>query len=1173
MNRIPRTSCAAFAVGTLSILVGCERVPTAPEKTPGPSYSIVAGSGDWTIKAPMPTPRLGVTSGVLAGRLYVISGIGPTRGDASNAVEAYDPASDTWSTRAPTPVGVTYGGAGTVNNKLYVVGGCGFDADCRIHVTNSLLIYDPTINAWSTGAAMPTARFYPAVGVIGGKLYVTGGAGPSGNLTSLEIYDPGTDSWSSGAPLPVATGGAGAVLNGKLYVVGGARPGVLLATVQVYDPTTNTWANAAPMQVPRDGLGAAGLNGIIYAIGGADQLVPGVDVTTRVEAYDVATDSWTVLASMPTGKSSPQPQAIHGVIYVAGSAPGNDPSAVLEALTPAPTTLVPQVFDAVADFSTTTNTASSTWSYRNQSGRSRDGNYPLLPSYGPDLAETFTPLDPKAWRTGATPSIGVNRTGSDATLVGTSLVIPNGVMFAHPGPDDLVVLSWLAPSAAVVSIRFSFADLHRGCGDGITWYVERNSAATTLASGFFGDGDPTGSGPQTLSDIVVAAGERINFIVDPIRDPVFGDYGCDTTQLTATIEASTSGGSGGPQPPVANAGGSYNGSEGSPIAFDGTRSSDPAGSALTYSWDFGDGSPPATSATPSHTYTMAGVYTAALTVSNGSLTGTAASAVTVFNLPPSITLGPLPTSMALQSLTLTASFHDGGAGDGPWAYSISWGDGSTPQSGTAADQSMRLTGTHTYALSGTYSVVFQVVDKFGASASGNATLGVGLAGQTITFPALPAHTFGDAPFTVSATASSGEAVTFTASGTCTISTMTPGGPGTVSLTGADSCTITAHQAGDGGTYGPAPDVARTFSIAPASATIALDASSLSPVYNGAPRTVTFTTTPTGLAGVTLSYDGSAQAPVNAGSYSVAAHLTNPNYTAPDATGTLVIQRANQSISFAPLAGKTYGDAAFGVSASASSGLTVVFTAAGNCTISGNIVSLTGAGGCTITADQVGDRNFNPAASVPQSVSIAKATPVITWNPPASMVYGSALGATQLNATASGVGGAGPGGTFNYSPPSGTILNPGTQTLGVTFTPDDQVNYTGATRNVSIAVVYNTAVGHVDLQPINPPSQPISVFKIGSTITVKFQLFLADGVTPAATAGATIQVNKLSDGAPSAVNESVVSVVPNQGVNFRYDATSQQYLFNLGTKGWTVGTYRITALLDDRSSIVADVGVR
>jgi glucose/arabinose dehydrogenase/PKD repeat protein len=51
--------------------------------------------------------------------------------------------------------------------------------------------------------------------------------------------------------------------------------------------------------------------------------------------------------------------------------------------------------------------------------------------------------------------------------------------------------------------------------------------------------------------------------------------------------------------------------------FDGSQSSDPDNDALSFDWDFGDGSPHASTAQATHTYTTAGTYTAKLTVSDG----------------------------------------------------------------------------------------------------------------------------------------------------------------------------------------------------------------------------------------------------------------------------------------------------------------------------------------------------------------------------------------------------------------------------------------------------------------------------------------------------------------------------------------------------------------------------
>jgi hypothetical protein len=73
----------------------------------------------------------------------------------------------------------------------------------------------------------------------------------------------------------------------------------------------------------------------------------------------------------------------------------------------------------------------------------------------------------------------------------------------------------------------------------------------------------------------------------------------------------------------------------------------------------------------------------------------------------------------------------------------------------------------------------------------------------ISFGALPNRLFGSPPFSVSATASSGLPVTFSASGVCALAGHT------VTLLGAGSCSIKASQAGNGN-YNPAPDVVQTL---------------------------------------------------------------------------------------------------------------------------------------------------------------------------------------------------------------------------------------------------------------------------------------------------------------------------------------------------------------------------
>lgn len=75
---------------------------------------------------------------------------------------------------------------------------------------------------------------------------------------------------------------------------------------------------------------------------------------------------------------------------------------------------------------------------------------------------------------------------------------------------------------------------------------------------------------------------------------------------------------------------------------------------------------------------------------------------------------------------------------------------------------------------------------------------------------------------------------------------------------------------------------------------------------------------------------------------------------------------------------------------------------------------------------------------------------LTWLAPGDLIYGTVLGAAQLNASANAAG------TFSYNPPTGTILSVGTgQVLQVVFTPDDLATFNVATQTVTINVLQAT----------------------------------------------------------------------------------------------------------------------
>src|SRR5690348_4417292 len=81
---------------------------------------LFAQDGVWTTKAPMPTPRFGLSTCVVNGIIYAIGG-GHT--GLFQTVEAYDPATNTWTTKAPMPTARYDFSTSAVNGIIYAVGG------------------------------------------------------------------------------------------------------------------------------------------------------------------------------------------------------------------------------------------------------------------------------------------------------------------------------------------------------------------------------------------------------------------------------------------------------------------------------------------------------------------------------------------------------------------------------------------------------------------------------------------------------------------------------------------------------------------------------------------------------------------------------------------------------------------------------------------------------------------------------------------------------------------------------------------------------------------------------------------------------------------------------------------------------------------------------------------
>ena len=140
---------------------------------------------------------------------------------------------------------------------------------------------------------------------------------------------------------------------------------------------------------------------------------------------------------------------------------------------------------------------------------------------------------------------------------------------------------------------------------------------------------------------------------------------------------------------------------------------------------------------------------------------------------------------------------------------------------------------------------------------------------------------------------------------------------------------------------------------------------------------------------------------------------------------------------------------------------------------------------TITATYA-DTNYALSTSNAQTVTVG-GTPTVTWAAPAAITYGTALSATQLDATSSIPG------TFTYTPAAGTVLNVGSYTLSVTWKAADYTDFGPQTTTVSLLV--NKASTAIAVTNVSPAAEDY-----GSTaaVTVTAQLtWSGTGAAPTA----------------------------------------------------------------------------
>ena len=394
--------------------------------------------------------------------------------------------------------------------------------------------------------------------------------------------------------------------------------------------------------------------------------------------------------------------------------------------------------------------------------------------------------------------------------------------------------------------------------------------------------------------------------------------------------------------------------------------------------------------------------------------------------------------------------------------------------------------------SGTYTFIATDVTTTSATATPTATSTVNKLSQTVTFGALANQTYGVAPITLNATASSGLTIGYTVTGQATLS------GNTLQVIGIGSITITAQQTGNS-TYSAATSVVRSFTVTPALLTVTPN--NTNKYINQVNPTLTYTITgyvngdavefPVVFGAASLTTTATASSPV--GTYPIMASLgtlTTANYTFQFGTGTLTVIQPSSPVA-PPISWVNPAPITYGTPLSATQ-LNAATVTAGTFTYSPAASAILAGGNQTLTV------TFNPTDTIDYTTSSATVQLTVNQASPTATLTSSAnpgiAGSPVIfTATVNGVaGGAVPTGevAFTLSGYSETgkslgnaVLNNGVATLTTSSLAPGQQPY-------SIQAIYQSDANYASVQTGNLPQLIDPEVNVGSSTT--FQMNVISG---------------------------------------------------------------------------------
>ncbi len=279
----------------------------------------------WKTTTSLPQAKAEAFSAAVDGKLYAFGGYFDSTFLATDSAYAFNPATRMWATLRALPLKVAQAATASDSRYVYFAGGYVTSGSAQTFATKKAYRYDTATDTYAALPDLPAARGPGAMAIVGRSLMFLGG-GDSSRKDVATVYALDLDNtaagWQSRASMPAARNRFGvAVTGGSLYVVGGQTANdaaaVYSSSVWRYDVSTDAWTPLASMPTARSHIAASTLvlNGKIVVAGGEGA---GRKALNKVERYNPATNTWSTLTSLPATRFSGISGVIDGKLYFAG---------------------------------------------------------------------------------------------------------------------------------------------------------------------------------------------------------------------------------------------------------------------------------------------------------------------------------------------------------------------------------------------------------------------------------------------------------------------------------------------------------------------------------------------------------------------------------------------------------------------------------------------------------------------------------------------------------------------------------------------------------------------------------------------------------------------------------------------------------------------------------------